>query len=200
MEVRRRTAETVKQEDSDPVHESPVKSIEDLNDDQQNERIDDLVSKGMKLYNEAEESEFEQLDPLVQGLKYFVKAAEEGSHKATKQLKTFFTETPSKAKTLIQHLPKDLIAMAQTMIQGTDAERKISKVAKEMFQTMSQGANIIRKEDINEATERLINMEVSLTQTEITMSINKLKSSVKQLLHYAVTTDDTGNKIVIIYL
>ena len=33
MEVRRRTAETVKQEDSDPVHESPVKSIEDLNDD-----------------------------------------------------------------------------------------------------------------------------------------------------------------------
>ena len=200
MEVRRRTAETVKQEDSDPVHESPVKSIEDLNDDQQNERIDDLVSKGMKLYNEAEESEFEQLDPLVQGLKYFVKAAEEGSHKATKQLNTFFTETPSKAKTLIQHLPKDLIAMAQTMIQGTDAERKISKVAKEMFQTMSQGANIIRKEDINEATERLINMEVSLTQTEITMSINKLKSSVKQLLHYAVTTDDTGNKIVIIYL
>lgn len=193
MEVRRRlipgsAKQGLDEDKADPICQPPP-SVEDVSDEEESEKVNELVTMGLNLYNEAENSDFQKLDPLVQGLMYFVEAAEKGSRSAVEHLKSFFVETPSKAKALMEDLPKELIGLAYTLIEGTPTELKICRIAKEMFETMSEGSKIIRKEDINLSVQRLLDAKFDI---EGAGSIN----SVEKLLRCAATTDDNGDKIV----
>jgi Uri superfamily endonuclease len=196
--IRRRNTGTDNNGDSGGNQAASIQELDQLHDDSENsiddEKTSELVCQGDKYYQEAEESGFQKVDPLIKGLKNFVEAAGEGSQNATERLKTFFAEVPSKAQWFIDYMPKDLLAVASTILKGNSAEKEMYRIAKEMFRAMSRGASFIRKDDIEEASQLLLNAEITID--DCGKDISKINRSVKKLLQCAVSKDEKGNKIV----
>ncbi|XP_041379456.1 uncharacterized protein LOC121392177 [Gigantopelta aegis] len=112
------------------------------------------VGTWKKLYNKAEESGFQEVGELIDSLKCFVEAAGNGSREATRHLTTFFDSNVKTLTNIVEQLPSDLVAMAHALMVGTEAEKQIYTVAKEMFETMAKERKVIPKDQLEEAAQR----------------------------------------------
>ena len=198
MEVRRRTADTVKssgteqRERSDETVSPDIQQVESHDKDW----VDPLLDKGKKLYNKAEESGFQEVGELIESLKCFVEAAGNGSREATRHLTTFFDSNVKTLTNIVEQLPGDLVAMAHALMMGTETEKQIYTVAKEMFETMAKERKVIPKDQLEEAAQRLLNTEIVVVGVEEIECIDGLKRSVKKLLNCAITTNEKGEEVV----
>ena len=177
MEIRRRNPETL-------GPEGERKSEEDRPSEQQ-AKSNPLVNKGIQLYNEAEQSGFQNVESLKKGLQYLVEAAEDGVDDAIGWIGTFLSVTPSQLPTLPNHLLK----VMHWVVGSNEAERRIRVIAKTMFSKMAQGSGetkIIPKSKIDESAQLLLSSSAESHPPGLAKSAKELRSSVKRLLHSAM--------------
>ena len=160
-------------------------------------RMDSLLEEGKKLFDKAKQSGFREVTKLAEGLKCFVEAAGSGSQEASERLKSFIVSSNQKRLSFVlEDLPSDLLTMAKILVEGSETEKEVYKVAKEMFKTMAKGKKEINKSEIDEAALRLMSAEVIVVGVEEVKSVNNLKRSVKRLLAFAVKPNQQGEEVV----
>lgn len=161
------------------------------------EKQQELVTQGKRLYDEARTSNFiDSQDKLIKCLKCFVEAAGEHSKEAVSYIKPFFTENDLEndiPSSVIKELPTDLMAVAHMLMEGTQEEREVYSVARDMFETMSEGVGFILKKEFKESIERLLKEE---RQFKHSIKIDRLRMSVKRLLHCGLSSNNEGERMV----
>lgn len=151
----------------------------------------ELVERGKKLIEKAKNSDLSTKHRLVvQGLKCFLGATAKQSREAVSRMKTVFSDLSDSA---IDELPTDLKEMAHLLIRGSETEKEVYAVAKDMFEIMAQGKDFICKDDIGEAVEHLLATKKEDTDVEK----EKLRSTLKKLLNCCLSTNDKG--IIVCY-
>lgn len=150
----------------------------------------ELIVKGKRLIDEAKESSSSEKPHLVaQGLKLFIRAAAEESRDAVSRINNLFSDL---SNSVINELPSDLRNMAYVLVKSTDREKEVYVVAKDVFETMSEGRDYIYKDEIGEAVKRLL-----ATKIEDSDSYKKkLGQTMKKLLNSCLSTNDKGDIIV----
>ena len=100
----------------------------------------------------------------------------------------------------MEKLPYELVSLAKVMVEGSEAEKHIYKVANDIFSTMAVGENFILKDEIDSATGRLLKNEEEVAGKESSKSARRMKKAVWRLLHCSVITDDDGKEVVCVSL
>lgn len=181
MDIRRRTGEAV------------VTSSETSEDDPGTRSSVDAaleVEEGKRLYTTAQESGFAEMGKLIRGVNSFVNAATDGSSEAVDWLKTFLVSPPM----ALDSLPSDLLDMMNIAVDGSEEEKEVCQVAKQMFRAMAEGRKEIPQKEIDTAAQRL--MTSDLMASEESREFVKLRGSVKRLMNHAIVTDEKGVKVV----
>ena len=89
---------------------------------------------------------------------------------------------------------RKLLSMAdQVLVQGSETEKQVYRVARDMFRTMAGGREEIKKEDVDEAA-------IKLLDAEAVEEVNSLKGSVKRLLKFGLKTNDHGEETVFFFV
>ena len=183
--VRKRTGETV------------VSSSETSNDGAvgASSTIDARLEEGKRLYQTAKESGFEKIGNLVRGVDNVVHAATDGSSDAVDWLKTFLVSPP----TALDSLPSDLLNMMKIVVDGSEEEKEVCQVAKQMFHIMAKGKKEILQKEIDDAAQHLMTSNLASSQEwKESKPLIKLRGSVKRLMNHALVTNEKGIKVVCI--
>ena len=198
MNVRRRTAETVRPLSETTGEEQPDSRPRDAENEQERATaIEALIDEGTRLFETSKESEFQEVGKLAQGLKFLAAAAGKGSDEAIERLQTLFLSPPLKGfSSVMDKLPYELVSVLKVMAEGSEAEKQIYKVASDIFSTVAVGADFILKDEIDSAAERLLQSEGKVSGKESCKSARKMKKAVWRLLHCSVITDDDGKEVV----
>ena len=178
MAVRRRNPETLRPEGYDGEGDSSS-----LGPKEQRLEANPLVDRGMKLYEEAEHSGFENRDSLEKSLHFFVQAAETGTKEAVSWIGSFLDSMAALPPTVV--VPDSLMKVMRWITEATESERQVRVVAKSMFSKMAGRSQAIPRAKIDESAQILLSSESESVSPEIAKS-NQLKGSVKKLMHSAV--------------
>lgn len=200
MDVRRRTAETVRPL-SEITREDPPTSFPS-NAEEDEERaatIKSLIDEGTRLFETSKESGFQEVAKFAQGLKFLATAAGKGSDEAVERLQACLLAPPRMGVTSVMGmLPEELASVVKVMVEGSETEKQVYKVASDMFSTMAVGANVIPKDKIDSAAEKLLKSEQEVVGAESVKSAYGMKKAVWRLLHCSVITDKDGQEVVCI--
>jgi len=178
MEVRRRNPETLRPEGYDGEGDS-----RSLGPTEQSLGTNPLVDRGMKLYEEAEHSGFENRDLLEKSLHFFVQAAETGTKEAVSWIGSFLDSMAALPPSVV--IPDKLLKVMKWVTEATDSERQVRVVAKSMFSKMAGRNQTIPRMKIDDSAQILLSSESESVSPEIAKS-KQLKSSVKKLMHSAL--------------
>ena len=188
MEVRRRTGEFVKSDES----KAETKSV-----DPKTKEDSSLVEDGKELFEKAVGSGYKNLESLAMGLKKFIEAAANGSRDGADQIKSFLvTTSQDRLAFVLDSLPNDLLSAANVLVKGSETEKQVYKVAKDMFRTMARGKKEISEDEIDEAAMRLLSAEATVVGVEEVKAVTNLKGSVRRLLKFAKRTSQDGKEVV----
>lgn len=127
MEVRRRNPETAKADrstGSPPVEQQDVASTKNP-----------LMERGLKLYEEAEQTGFQDENRLEKSLNYFVEAAENGADDAVEWISSFLSSMTALPPSVV--LPESLVKAMQWLTEASESEKQVRAVAKSMFSKMA---------------------------------------------------------------
>ncbi len=156
-----------------------------------------LLEDGKQLFDRAAQSGYKETDGLAEGLKMFVDAAVSGSMDATDEIKNFLVTTSEKRLSFVlDQLPKDLLSTAKVIVKGSETEKQVFQVAKDMFKTMAAGKKAIKKDNIDEAAMKLLSAEAVVVGSAEIKSVTNLKGSVKRLLKFGLKTNSSGEETV----
>ena len=196
MEVRRRTAETVRQSfEGDADAFSSSAASEDAERHSSYKEDDSLVSslleKGEGLMSVAKGSNFHEVGSLVQSLNFYVEAAAKGSKEASDKVKQFVGTHRSE---VIQRLPDELQEIVHVLADGSKVEKEAFRVANEMFDVMAgpEPGSTIPKDKLNEAAQKLMMREVELVGAGAAKSAHDFRGSVSKLLFIALVRSEDG--------
>lgn len=178
MAVRRRYPETLRPEGYDGEGDSGS-----LGPTEESLGTNPLVDRGMKLYEEAEHSGFENRDSLEKSLHFFVQAAETGTKEAVSWIGSFLDSMAALPPSVV--IPDKLLKMMKWVTEATDSERQVRVVAKSMFSKMAGRNQAIPRMKIDDSAQILLSSESESVSPEIAKS-KQLKSSVKKLMHSAL--------------
>ena len=153
-------------------------------------RATELLAKGKRLIDEAKESSHNEKPHLVaQGLKLLIGAAAQESRDAVSRINALFSDL---SHSVINELPSDLRKMAYVLVKSSDREKEVYVVAKDIFETMSEGSDYIYKDEIGKAVERLLATKIRDSDSHK----RKLRQTIKKLLNSCLSTNDNGDIIV----
>ena len=197
MEVRRRTAETVRQTfegDADAFSSTAASEDAEKPSSYKEDRslVSSLLEKGEALMSLAKGSDFHEVDSLVQSLKFFVEAAAKGSKEASDKVKQFVDTHRSE---VIQRLPDELQEIVHVLADGSKEEKEAFRVANEIFDVMAgpEPGSTIPKDKLNDAAQKLMMLkEVELVGAGAAKSAHDFRGSVSKLLFIALVRSEDG--------
>ena len=185
MDLRRRFPETV-------GAETKSRQTDDGNGDSKEppqKASDPLIEKGFQLYQEAEESGFAKVPTLVNSLKLFMHAAENGVDEANQWIKSFLGSVSALPANVV--LPDHLVRLMKLVSEATTSEKQICTVARSMFVKMADGKTSIPEDKIDECATRLLASGSVRSEGELAKSSKLLRGSVKKLLQEAAAKSET---------
>ena len=195
--IRKRTGNSIKASHITDLPNIEEENSFDLTEDLTLAQHSTLLENGKRLFDKAARSVYKETDELAEGLKMFVDAAVSGSVDATDEIKNFLVTTSQKRLSFVlDKLPKDLLSTATVLVRGSETERQVFQVAKDMFRTMAKGKKEIKKEEIEEAAMKLLSAEVVVVGTAELKSVMELKGSVKRLVKFGLKTNSHGEETV----
>lgn len=182
MDIRRRNPENIGAGESVQISTTTPKAR------------DALISKGLQLYEEAEQTGFNNHETLQTSLKFFIQAAEQGVDEGTDWIKTFLGSLSALPTSVL--LPDSLVKVMKWIVEATDTEKQVRNIAKSMFHKMSDGQTSISKDKIDQSAEKLLsagpNESVYVgNDSDLIKSSKLLKGSVKRLLQESVIKSGT---------
>lgn len=182
MDIRRRNPENIGAGESVQISTTTPKAR------------DPLISKGLQLYEEAEQTGFNNHETLQTSLKFFIQAAEQGVDEGTDWIKTFLGSLSALPTSVL--LPDSLVKVMKWIVEATDTEKQVRNIAKSMFHKMSDGQTSISKDKIDQSAEKLLsagpNESVYVgNDSDLIKSSKLLKGSVKRLLQESVIKSGT---------
>lgn len=172
---RRNTGKTV---------DSGIEEPEKVSYDKEGE---DAYKEGLKLYSQAEQSNFQDLSALTKSVKQVVKASERGVEEASVWMKGFLDST-----TALPSLPENLVRTMRSMTEATPTEKQVSLAARSLFQKMAGGHDAISRKEISQKAKTLFESEDAAT---LKKSSRMLESSINRLCNDALAinhTDEVG--------
>ena len=140
-ELRRRNAGRT----AGAVLEEPEFIESSYSDDEEGEED---YRQGLELYNQAEQSEFQDTDALTKSIRHMVRATEMGVEKGSKWMKDLLD--PASAQPSPVAIPENLRSAMKRVTEASPEERKVSFAARSMFQKMAGGHGAIPKEEISQ--------------------------------------------------
>ena len=180
---------------------SRVVDLPSIQEDEVTERHSTLLEDGRRLFDKAAKSEYKETRALIEGLASFVDAASIGSRDAVDEMKKFLVTTSQKRLAFVLNdLPKDLLSTAKVLVEGSETEKQVYRVARDMFRTMAGGKKEIKKEDVDEAAMKLLAAEAVVVGPEEVKSVSSLKGSVKRLLKFGLKMNNYGDETVLLLI
>ena len=149
------------------------------------EEAEEAYRQGLELYNQAEQSEFQDTDALTKSIRHIVRATEMGVERGSDWMKEKDLLNPASAQPYSAAIPGDLRSAMKRVTEASPEERKVSFAARSMFQKMTGGHGAIPKKEISRKAKDFLESDYVANLQKSPYYGHMIENSIQRLVNDA---------------